>query len=136
MARLTASDLLLSFTDSATTHPSTTEIGNLITLLYRLSYTYIYDNEDYDASDTNDVDSIVDSDGFRAALQTEAQHLTERWHIAGRNNDGNIVQMPRLTLSKEFKKELDLMIKKDPDKIAIDDIRMYGSKQTDYEGVY
>jgi len=133
MARLAATDCQFSFTDDATSKPTTTEIGTLITDLYEQAYNYIYDHDDYSADETTDINGLIDSSGFRAVLQICVQNLVEDWHIAGTFSDGNIIKMPPLQLDKDCLKKLDRMIAKNTDKTGIDNIRFGGSDYTDWE---
>lgn len=107
MARVQSSDLTLMFTDSATTYPTTSDLGEIITDLYRHAYEICYPDEKdkYSSDDSSDDKGYIDVAQTYRIIKVEAQELGNLMFLSGED-----VPPPKFELSKEAIKKLRSMI--------------------------
>lgn len=87
MARLTATDInLVMFTISASSYPTTTQVGNLITNLYKQAYAVVYGTGHYSSDDSTDTESIINTAEMSAVLENIATEFANLWFLSGKNN--------------------------------------------------
>jgi hypothetical protein len=94
LTRPTYTDLILRFTPSASTNPSTTVINSLITNLFKQAFNAIH--EDYSASN-----SIIDTDNVYSEIINCASDIVNAWNNSLNSNAPT--PMPALKLSDEAK---------------------------------
>jgi hypothetical protein len=97
----------------------------------------LYGVGNYSSDESKDASAIIDTDEFRAEMDTELSQLCNRWHEtpeSGRNSDGSIIPMPKLTLTESFKAFLDSckVHKRD----LVKNIRLWGEASDDYNLPY
>ena len=126
MARVAYSDLFLNFTPDATNVPTQTAIGLLITNYYRQAYNIVYGLGTYASpdTDTSDPKTIIRSDEVFGELLAELSTKVQQWHDSGINSSGEIVQMPKMSLSKNLRDYLKLLAGRQYDRIA--NLRCWG----------
>ena len=144
MARLSSLGYI-NFTPSATTRPTSTQVGTTITAYYKKCYNKIYGHGTYSADESTDTLGIIDSDEFRDALDQLVSHKVQLWNEAGKNSDGSIRPMPIFDLyytsdkekvQNQFIKFIEGAIQTDDNVPYIDNCRLYGSDYSDRYGVY
>ena len=106
MTRVVATDLLLKFTQSATSHPTTTEIGSAITDLYIEDYRLAYplNLDAYTDEDTNDSKGLVDNKQIWLIIKQEMQDIADLWHESGLD-----IPKPTIALSDPAIKKIKAM---------------------------
>ena len=83
--RVAYTDLLCDFTISATSTPTTTNVGKVITNIYKQVYTIVYGTGHYSTDETTDSQTIVGTDDMFAAIQTICTEIIDAWHYSGKD---------------------------------------------------
>ena len=124
MTRVATTDLFLLFTMGATSFPTATIGGNIITALYKETYTIMYGPGNYSADDSTDTSSLVNIDDVFVIIQSEASDICDAYHFAGID-----LPKPSIQLSRDAKMKL-REIKRA--KLGfIQNIRMWGEAEDD-----
>ena len=106
--RVASTDLLVSFTIGATSTPTATNVGKLITDIYKQCYTIAYGTGHYSADETTDTLTIIGTDDMFSFIMNYATMLTDLWHYAGKD-----APKPSFRMTKDDKEEvISIMFKK------------------------
>jgi hypothetical protein len=108
MARVAYTDLLLSFDPTVSNViPDTTQLENIITLLYKRAYSIVYGIGKYSSDESTDNEGIIDSHDLFSIIQAEASRIGNGWDEAGLSkNPTEVYKMPKMDFSKEAMNEI------------------------------
>lgn len=143
MARLSSLSYI-NFTAGASSNPTTTKIGTLITSYYKKCYNHLYGHNTYSVDESTDKYGIIDTDEFRDKLDELVSHKAQLWNESGKNSDGTVRPMPIFDLYYDDKDEerrnqfinfLNTAKETDDNVDYIDNVRLYGSDYSDRSGV-
>lgn len=105
MVRVANTDIVMISTPlGAATKPSLTQVSDLITRIYKRTYTAVYGTGNYSADESTDTLDVIDTDDMKEVITTAVERITESWLLQGRSSgEGKHYPMP---LVKYNKKEL------------------------------
>ena len=134
MARILFSDLIVNFTISATSTPTTeTTVAANITNYYKQAYDIFYGVGNYATPDTDVSDplNLIRSEEFVGLIITEIQNKVQQWHDSGMSSEGELIKMPNMIISDKIAKKMKKMLDRINSGTRISSIRVWGSEYDD-----
>lgn len=107
MARVAYTDLFLGAVPTASTIPSITQIGAVITNLYKKAYSIMYGTALYSSDESTDTKGYIASDDCFAIIQSAASRICNQWQEAGVFSDRTEMNhMPKFDFNREESRDL------------------------------
>ena len=122
-ARAVYTDLvIINFTLSGTSFPTSTQVPKVITALYINAYGVL--NETYAAYDASAEHEIIDTAACKQLIIEESEEIVQAWNLSGKDNPP-----PSNALSRKAEKKIKSWMSRKLPLIA--NVRVYGSDYDD-----